>query len=220
MWRLANYDKQMRLGNVAVDNCISQGLPDFYFSLSLPHSLFSSFPVSFFLSPNLSTLPREPRSRLLVHCLSPYHGGGNAKTAVAWRRRRWRRRKKRLTQRLLFASFVIPPIFLAAADAAAAAFFLIALLLLRLLLFVFFFCFFMFSRAHFCTHPLTRTLGCNSAMAFQPLERQFIFIAMFRSRLFHPPFRASQLRSPLLSCRVLFIYVSLPQRSFHSSFFL
>lgn len=60
MWRLANYDKQMRLGNVAVDNCISQGLPDFYFSLSSSLSLFF-FPC-FFLSlaqPFYST-PRAP----------------------------------------------------------------------------------------------------------------------------------------------------------------
>jgi len=62
----------MRVGNAAVDDCISsQGLPDFYFSLfpslflSWPLSLFSSFPASFFL-------PLSFSARLL----SPCRGGG------------------------------------------------------------------------------------------------------------------------------------------------
>lgn len=46
--RLENYDKQMRLGNAAVDDCSSQGLPDFYFFS------FFLFLFSLLLSPLLS----------------------------------------------------------------------------------------------------------------------------------------------------------------------
>lgn len=100
----------MRLGNAAVvDDCSSQGLPDFYF-FSLSPLFFFPSPLSFSRSAFL-LCPARPCSRLLVHCLPPHHAGGSAKAAMWWRRR-WR--KKRLTQRLLFASFVIPLIFLPA----------------------------------------------------------------------------------------------------------
>lgn len=138
--RLANYDKQMRLGNAAVDDCSSQGLPDFYFSLSLFFFLLASFFLSrsvfHYFAPRAPfapcSLPLSPPGKKMER-----EGGG----AVWWRRRRW---KKRLTQRLLFASFVIPLISLPACrtETTAATFFLERVSL-------FFFChyFFLFSIA-------------------------------------------------------------------------
>lgn len=120
--RLANYDKQMRLGNAAVDDCSSQGLPDFYFSLSLFRSLSTSVLLSprFFLSLTLSLsllCPACPvRAFLFIASLPTREKEGERRRrcGVVWRRRRRRWKKKRLTQRLLFASFVIPLISLPA----------------------------------------------------------------------------------------------------------
>lgn len=98
-------------------------------------------------------------------------------------------------------------------------FFLVALLFLRPLLLVFFFRSFARVSARI---PSLET--ANSATALQPLEQQFIFIAVFRSRLFHPPFRARPnlaRRAPALErCFFSSTLHALPQRSFDSSFFL
>lgn len=145
---MENYDKQMRLGNTAVDNCSSQGLPDFYFFLSLPlSSLLLSPLLSFSRSAFLLSLARPVRAFLFVASRPPpprwkeREGGGGG-------RRRGSHRDSYLLLSL-FPLFSSPPAALpsfAARSPSSSAITSLLLLLPLLPLFL--------SRN---THPLART---------------------------------------------------------------
>jgi len=170
----------MRLGNAAVDDCSSQGLPDFYFfsrSLSLSLSLFF-FPCFFLsLARPFYFAPRVPFAPSFLFIAS------RPTTQEGARRRRCggggggggRRGSHRNSYLLLslFPLFSSPP----AANDAVAAFFRRSLLLLLLP----FFFHFSFSLTRYASPRPTATLP-----TFQPLEQQFIFIAMFHPLLTAP----------------------------------
>lgn len=209
-----NYDKQMRLGNAAVDNCSSQGLPDFYFFFSLFRSSLLLFPASFFLSLGLSTLPRA--SPFAPSCSLPpapprrreREGGGVVEAATV--------EEEEAHTETLICFFRYSPYFpprLPRNDRRSAAFFRSSLsssviTSLRLPLFL--------SRN---THPPRPTATLS---AFQPLEQQFIFIAMFCpscSPSIPRPFLSPQPR-PRPTLVLEFFLSVLLLRSFAFSFFL
>lgn len=164
-WR--SYDKQMRLGNAAVDNCSSQGLPDFYF-FSLSLSLFSSSFPRFFLS---LARPFYSPSRLPVRAF--LFIASRLTTQEGARRRRCggggggggRRGSHRDSYLLLslFSLFPSPP---AANDRRC--------LLSQL---SFFFCYYFPSSSSFSLTLYASPRPTATPLAFQPLEQQFIFIA-------------------------------------------
>lgn len=159
---LANYDKQMRLGNAAVDDCNSQGLPDFYFSRSLS-LFFLSLARPFYFTPCVPFAPScsLPLSSLLCRREREdegrygVHGGGGGGGGGAGGGRRGSHRD------FLFASFVIPLISLPDRRKRPSLPSFCSFLFLLLLL------------SSASPRPTA------TPAVFQPLEQRFIFIAMF-----------------------------------------
>jgi len=216
--RLANYDKQMRVGNAAVDDCISQGLPDFYFSLfpsplslslslfSLPLFFFPCFflsPAKLFCAPPLSLARRGEREG---DCSSVEEAAVRAakeeeartETLICFFRYSPYfppRRHPRMLR--LLPSFALSLVPLAVSRPP-------------------------FSRERFCAHPLARLRFCKRP--FSPSNGSlFLLRCSAPAYSILPSARPdrSLARSPSLeSSGILFSRAALPQRSFDSSFFL